>query len=51
MINGMEQWIDRAAGICGFYGSQIIGPFEGGASREMFKKFEKAVYESFATAA
>lgn len=28
----------------------VIGPFEGGASREMFKKFEKAVYESFPSA-
>lgn len=41
----MNQWIDRAAGICGFYGSQTIGPHDKGMSAKMNEKFEKAVYD------
>ena len=40
-----RQWIDRAGGICGFYGSQILGPGET-LSSEMYKKFQVAVYAS-----
>ncbi len=38
-----RQWIDRAGGICGFYGSQILGPHDK-MSLEMYKKFQAAVY-------
>jgi hypothetical protein len=38
------QWIDRAGGVCGFYGTQILGMAEK-MSGEMLRKFQIAVYE------
>ncbi|MCJ1385727.1 hypothetical protein MMC17_008850 [Xylographa soralifera] len=39
-------WLDRSAGVCGFYGSQILAARDGGVSRKMFQRFEKAVYDN-----
>jgi hypothetical protein len=38
------QWIDRNGGVCGFYGTQILGPAEK-LSAEMYRKFQSAVYD------
>ncbi|KAH7310296.1 beta-lactamase [Rhexocercosporidium sp. MPI-PUGE-AT-0058] len=40
-------WIDRESGLCGFYGSQLIGGSDKGASARMNDKFEKAVYDDY----
>lgn len=37
-------WVDRTAGVCGFYGSQVIG-WDQGWSRGIFGEFESAVYK------
>ncbi|KAN0099370.1 beta-lactamase/transpeptidase-like protein [Hyaloscypha variabilis] len=37
-------WIDRAGGVCGFYGTQILGMAEK-LSGEMYRKFQIAVYD------
>ena len=40
-----DRWIDRKAGICGFYGSQLLGRHDQQISKAMFEAFERAVYE------
>lgn len=42
-----RRWIDRKAGLCGFYGSQLIGMHGQGITKDMFDKFERAVYEDY----
>ena len=41
------KWIDRVSGICGFYGSQIMGMGEQQISRGFFRKFEQALYATY----
>lgn len=43
----MQRWIDKKAGICGFYGSQLMGIRDQGISKAMFEKFERVVYEEY----
>ena len=43
----VRRWIDRKGGICGFYGSQLVGMHDQGISKGLFEKFERAVYEDY----
>ena len=38
-------WIDPVAGVCGFYGSQVMQVRDQGISLRKFEEFERAVYE------
>ncbi|KAL6406111.1 beta-lactamase [Ilyonectria robusta] len=46
-IDGKLQFLDREAGLCGVYGTQVLPPGDSGVA-EMIAFFDKAIYELYA---